>query len=243
MQVVDVLVTKQWLIDRNLARKGLAEGGRRDFLRKTEHLEGPSDVPETAARPFGVEWPAMGEGDADAQLMLRYAAGDARAFDELYAAHRGELWRFIRRSVRDAAAADDVFQDCWSRGIAHRNSYRPEARFATWLYRIAHNCCVDWWRRSGRREAREGSDEEAVIAAADDPSAGPLASALAGEARERLIAALERLPAEQRSAFLLYVEGGLSVTEIAEATGVNPETAKSRLRYAVGRLKQALGEA
>ena len=81
----------------------------------------------------------MGEGDADAQLMLRYAAGDARAFDALYATHRGALWRFIRRSVQDAAATDDVFQECWSRVITHREAYRPEARFATWLYRIAVN--------------------------------------------------------------------------------------------------------
>ncbi len=97
----------------------------------------------------------MGEGDADAQLMLRYAAGDARAFDALYEGHRRALWRFIRRSVPDEAATDDVFQECWSRVIAHRESYRPEARFATWLYRIAHNCCMDHWRRSGRRGARE----------------------------------------------------------------------------------------
>ena len=182
----------------------------------------------------------MGEGDADAQLMLRYAAGDARAFDELYGNHRAAVWRFIRRSVKDAAATDDVFQECWSRVVAYRESYRPEARFATWLFRIAHNCCMDHWRKSGRREARETVDEEAVAIAADESSAGPLAAALAGEARERLVTALGRLPQEQRAAFLLYVEGGLSVTEIAETTGVNAETAKSRLRYAVARLKQAL---
>jgi RNA polymerase sigma-70 factor (ECF subfamily) len=185
----------------------------------------------------------MGEGDADAQLMLRYAAGDARAFDELYRAHRSALWRFIRRSVKDAAATDDVFQECWSRVIAHRENYRPEARFATWLYRIAHNCCMDHWRKSGRREKREQADDEAILAAPDDAAAEPLAAALEGEAAERLAAALERLPQEQRAAFLLYVEGGLSVAEIGEATGVNPETAKSRLRYAAARLKQALGEA
>ncbi len=184
----------------------------------------------------------MGAGDADAQLMLRYAAGDARAFDELYASHRNALWRFIRRSVADAAATDDVFQECWSRVIAHRENYRPEARFATWLYRIAHNCCMDHWRKSGRRGARETTDDEAVAAAADDGSTEPLAAVLEGEAGERLASALGRLPEEQRAAFLLYVEGGLSVAEIAESTGVNPETAKSRLRYAVARLKQALGD-
>ena len=185
----------------------------------------------------------MGEGDADAQLMLRYAAGDARAFDALYESHRNALWRFIRRSLPDAAATDDAFQECWSRVIAHRESYRPEARFATWLYRIAHNCCMDHWRRSGRRAARETTDEDAVLAAPDDPAAEPLAAALEVEAAQRLATALGRLPPEQRVAFLLYVEGGLAVAEIGEATGVNPETAKSRLRYAVARLKQSLGDA
>ena len=185
----------------------------------------------------------MGEGDADAQLMLRYAAGDARAFDALYEGHRRALWRFIRRTVPDAAATDDVFQECWSRVIAHRESYRPEARFATWLYRIAHNCCMDHWRRSSRRGAREKADEDAILAAAGEQSAEPLAAALESEAGERLAAVLRRLPQEQRAAFLLYVEGGLTVPEIGEATGVNPETAKSRLRYAVARLKQALGDA
>ena len=185
----------------------------------------------------------MGGGDADAQLMLRYAAGDARAFDELYANHRSAVWRFIRRSVKDAAATDDVFQECWSRVIAYRESYRPEARFATWLYRIAHNCCMDHWRKSGRRGQSEAADDAAIAAAADDASAEPLAAVLEGEAGARLAAALERLPEEQRAAFLLYVEGGLTVAEIAETTRVNPETAKSRMRYAVARLKQALGDA
>ena len=185
----------------------------------------------------------MGVGDADAQLMLRYAAGDARAFDELYGNHRSGVWRFIRRSVGDAAAADDVFQECWSRVVTHRESYRPEARFATWLYRIAHNCCMDHWRKNGRRGSRETADDEAIAAAADDAGSEPLAAALAGERSERLAQSLERLPQEQRAAFLLYVEGGLTVAEIAESTGVNPETAKSRLRYAAAKLRQSLGDA
>ncbi|MGQ0429512.1 MAG: sigma-70 family RNA polymerase sigma factor, partial [Gammaproteobacteria bacterium] len=158
----------------------------------------------------------------------------------LYANHRAALWRFIRRTVGDDAATDDVFQECWSRVIANRASYRPEARFATWLYRIARNCCMDFWRRSGRRGAREVADDEA-IAAADDPAPGPLQSALAQESGARLAAALAALPEEQKGAFLMYVEGGLSVAEIGEATGVNTETAKSRLRYAVAKLKDMLG--
>ncbi|MBF8292980.1 MAG: hypothetical protein HW392_1807 [Steroidobacteraceae bacterium] len=183
----------------------------------------------------------MEELDADAQLMLRYAAGDARAFEELYERNRAGLWRFIRRLVRDAGATDDVFQECWSRVIGSRERYRPTARFTTWLYRIAHNCCMDHWRKSGRRAAHETTDDDAITAAADAPASGPFAIAVAGEARGRLKLALARLPEEQRVAFLLYVEGGLSVAEIAEQTGTGAETAKSRLRYAVARLKEALG--
>jgi RNA polymerase sigma-70 factor (ECF subfamily) len=102
---------------------------------------------------------------------------------------------------------------------------------------------MDHWRRSGRRGARETTDDEAVLSAPADATDGPLVATLAAEAATRLAAALRALPDEQRAAFLLYVEGGLSVTEIGEATGANPETAKSRLRYAVTRLKQALGDA
>ncbi len=183
----------------------------------------------------------MGELDADAQLMLRYAAGDAHAFDSLYERNRAGLWRFIRRLVGDPAATDDVFQECWSRVIGSRERYQPTARFTTWLYRIAHNCCMDHWRKSGRRGAHETADEDAVAAAADLPAVEPPAIAAADEAGRRLAAALERLPEEQRVAFLLYVEGGLSVAEIAEQTGAGAETAKSRLRYAVARLKETLG--
>jgi len=183
----------------------------------------------------------MGEQDADAQLMLRYAAGDARAFEELYERNRSTLWRFIKRLVGDAAATDDAFQECWSRLIAGRQRYRPTARFRTWLYRIACNCCMDHWRRSGRRTAHETTDDDAIAAAPDPQANDPHEIAVASEKSGRLNAALLRLPEQQRLAFLLYVEGGLSVAEIARETSTGAETAKSRLRYAVMHLKEMLG--
>ncbi|HLG53046.1 MAG TPA: RNA polymerase sigma factor [Steroidobacteraceae bacterium] len=181
------------------------------------------------------------EEQADAQLMLRYAAGDVRAFEELYERNRRPLWRFIKRLAGDAAATDDVFQECWSRVIGGRARYRPTARFRTWLYRIAYNCCMDHWRRSGRRAGHETVDDDAITAAADSESSNPLEIAVASEKSGRLNAALLRLPDEQRLAFLLYVEGGLTVAEIAQETGTGAETAKSRLRYAVTHLKEMLG--
>ncbi|MBM5810827.1 MAG: RNA polymerase sigma factor [Gammaproteobacteria bacterium] len=185
----------------------------------------------------------MRERDADADLMLRYAAGDERAFERLYERHRRGLWRYVLRLLRNPAVADDVFQECWSRVIASRTRYRPEARFATWLWRIAHNCCMDYFRSDRRRTGRETSDEDALTVASDDPAAGPEEMAAGEQAGERLTQALGELPEAQRAVFLLYVEGGLSVSEIGELTGVGAETAKSRLRYAVARLQEALGAA
>jgi RNA polymerase sigma-70 factor (ECF subfamily) len=177
----------------------------------------------------------------DGELMLRYGAGDAAAFEALYSRHRAPLWRFVLGNLRDETVAADVFQDIWVRVIAHRTRYAATARFTTWLYRIAHNCCVDHWRRLGRSTRREHpGGEEALSGLADCAGKTPEEHAEGAERAAALQAALRELPDAQRSAFLLYVEGGLSLADIAAATGVGVETAKSRLRYAAARLRSAL---
>jgi RNA polymerase sigma factor (sigma-70 family) len=183
------------------------------------------------------------ESPDDGMLMLRYAAGDADAFRELYSRHRAPLWRFVMRNLRDAAATADVFQEIWTRVIAHRENYVRTAKFTTWLYHIAHNCCVDHWRRTGRAARREHpASEQALARLSDDTAPTPVEDAEGAERAAALLAALQQLPAEQRAAFLMYVEGGLGLAEIAVATDVGLETAKSRLRYAVARLRSVLGE-
>jgi len=177
----------------------------------------------------------------DGKLMLQYGAGNAAAFEELYSRHRAPLWRFVLRNLQDEAATADVFQEIWARVIAHRERYTPTARFTTWLYRIAHNCCVDHWRRVGRSTRREHPAGEEVLAGlADDGAPAPDEDAENEEQAAALQAALRELPEAQRAAFLLYVEGGLGLVDIAAATGVGVETAKSRLRYAAARLRDAL---
>jgi RNA polymerase sigma-70 factor (ECF subfamily) len=177
----------------------------------------------------------------DARLMLRYGAGDATAFEELYSRHRAPLWRFVLRNLHDEAATADVFQDIWTRVIAHRERYTATAKFTTWLYRIAHNCCVDHWRRSGRAARREHpAGDDVLVSMADHDAPTPDEDAQSDERAAMLLAALRVLPEEQRTAFLMYVEGGLALPEIAAATGVGVETAKSRLRYAVARLRGAV---
>ena len=174
------------------------------------------------------------EGAPDEALMLAYQAGNAGAFETLYRRHRTRLYRFVLRAVKTRAVAEELFQEIWMRVIEARSRYTPQARFTTWLYTIAHNHLVDHWRKRGLTlVALEGEELPA-----SEPN--PADQVQAHESLARFLAALEALPALQREAFLLHEEGGLSVAEIAAATGANEEAAKSRLRYAISKLKAAL---
>ena len=178
---------------------------------------------------------------ADEELMLRYRSGDTSAFEELYARHRGGLFRYILRQVGFRAAADEVFQEVWMRIIAARARYRVEARFATFLYRVAHNCVMDHFRRKPALHLISFEDEQEQVLQAPAPaSEQPERILQRRQSAQTLLRALALLPDEQRNAFLLHEEGGLSLAEIADVTGVGKETAKSRLRYALSRLRAEL---
>jgi len=178
----------------------------------------------------------MGAGDE--QLMLAYRGGDAAAFEELYRRHKGGLFRFVTRSVRDRAVAEELYQEIWMRAIEARGRYEAQAKFTTWLYTIAHNRLVDHWRKKGLQLV--SLDTESEISG--DPGFEPLKVLEAKQGVERFVRALEALPPAQREAFLLHHEAEMSVAEIARATGANEEAAKSRLRYAIAKLKEALGD-
>jgi RNA polymerase sigma-70 factor (ECF subfamily) len=180
---------------------------------------------------------------SDEELMLAYAAGDAAAFDLLYARHKGGVYRYLLRHCRQAAIADELFQDVWSNVIRTRSSYAPTAKFTTWLYRLAHNRWIDQLRADVHLTLVSVDDETHGEVMAAIPAARadePQSRAENRELGERLRAAVAALPSLQRDAFLLQHEGGLSLAEIAELTGAGVETVKSRLRYAIGKLKREL---
>jgi RNA polymerase sigma-70 factor (ECF subfamily) len=178
----------------------------------------------------------------DEQLMLSYAAGDASAFETLYGKHKGGLYRFVLRSVKARAEADELFQDVWMRVIEARGRYAVQAKFATWLYTIAHNRLVDHWRAKGLTLVSLDDEESSVPEPVAGPDSNPLRNVEARQALDRLAAAIAALPLAQREAFLLHQEGGLTAAEIAAATGTNEEAAKSRLRYAMNKLREAIGD-
>jgi RNA polymerase sigma factor (sigma-70 family) len=191
----------------------------------------------------------------DDTLITAWRGGDARAFERLYARHEAALYRFIRRLLGTALAAqaDEVFQDTWMRVLQARDRWAPQgATFRTWLFTLAHHRAVDLLRRSGREISVDAfADEDGApweppgdaawqhwpahaAAPADD-------AAFWRRAGERLLGCLDQLPVAQRSAFLLHHEDGLALDEVARALEVGFETAKTRLRYAMSKLRTCMG--
>jgi len=196
------------------------------------------------------------DAPTDDALMAAYAGGSAAAFEQLYARHQAGLYRFVRRLLGHAlnAQTDEVFQDTWLRVVQARARWQPQgASFRTWLYTLAHHRVIDMLRRSGREvslDAHAGDDGAPwePDAAAWQHWPAPASAAPHGEelafwrrAGEQLLACLEQLPLPQRSAFLLHHDDGLALDEVAHALEVGFETAKTRLRYAMSKLRTCMG--
>ena len=177
--------------------------------------------------------------------MQSYAAGQAAAFEQLYGRHRLRMWRYCYRNTGDGALADDLAQDLWFAVVDNAARYEVRSKFTTWLFTMAHHRLVDHWRRQRHGISLSADTEESMrladslFAASGFEPDHQLDRQLMAQA---LLAALAQLPTEQRECFLLQVEADMTVAEIAQATGVAEETAKSRLRYARAKLRAALEE-
>jgi RNA polymerase sigma-70 factor, ECF subfamily len=187
----------------------------------------------------------------DEALMAAYRRGDVNAFSALVARHEKPLWNFIRRFVNDGAAAEDLLQEALLRVVRGAAEWQPSAKFSTWLYTIARNLCTDHARRMSHRKAASLD----VSAAPDGDGSGPrridrvVGADRGGEAAlhdrqvaARIEAAVAALPPEQREVFLMREVMDMPFAEIAAAVGASEPTVKSRMRYALGRLRQALEE-
>ena len=176
----------------------------------------------------------------DDVLMLAWTGGDAAAFALLYGRHRVSLYRFLLRQTRDQSLADEFFQDVWQRVIAARTGWTPDAAFSTWLFRIAHNRLNDHWRALKHRPPTPADADERT-ASVPDPTT-PERELSDFEQRRTLQRAIAELPEEQREVVLLRLEQELSLDEIGTITGAGRETVKSRLRYAMEKLRKRLNE-
>lgn len=168
--------------------------------------------------------------------MMSYCNGNAVAFDVLYSRHKAPVYRYMLRQC-GKEYADELFQELWIKLVNARDKYQVQSSFKTWLYTLAHNHIVDHFRRINVRPVGHSESLQ------DDPidtRHTPEQLAQLNEQQQRLIQSINNLPADQRDTLLLQQEAGLSYEQIAEATGVNTETVKSRLRYAIQKIKADL---
>jgi RNA polymerase sigma-70 factor (ECF subfamily) len=192
------------------------------------------------------------QGDAsDETLMVRYQRGDRDAFTLLVRRHHRPLYNFVLRQLQKPSVAEEITQEVFLRVVQSASEYKHEARFCTWAYAIARNLCVDQLRKAAHRRHPSldqplgpGDDARPLADVVPDP-------ALRGDAergtaalqmRATLIEAIETLPEDQREVYLLREVANLSFKEIAEVTGVAENTAKSRMRYALERLRTRLAD-
>ncbi|HEY3814748.1 MAG TPA: sigma-70 family RNA polymerase sigma factor [Caulobacteraceae bacterium] len=179
----------------------------------------------------------------DAELLSAHGAGDPHAFAQLYDRYDRPCFQFVRRMLgaAHAAAADDLHQETWISVARNASAFDArKASFPAWLYTIARNKVWDHFRRQ-KVTVLASHDEDAAMRV-PDPDPTPLDRVQSRELADKLVAAVDALPLEQRGAFVMFALSGLSLEEIALATGVGVETAKSRLRYARATLRRALAD-
>jgi RNA polymerase sigma-70 factor (ECF subfamily) len=186
----------------------------------------------------------MSNPQSDEALMLSYGGGDLLAFEELYRRHSHGLYRFIAWRCPRRDWVDEIVQDAWANLHAARESYRPQAAFRTYLYQIARNRMIDLLRlkeAQATNDTIEIDDESAIDRLPEEHDASSPQADLEKKQQIALLhAAIRALPAEQKEALVLQQFNGMSLEEIAAVTAVPAETVKSRLRYAMQKLRTHL---
>jgi RNA polymerase sigma-70 factor (ECF subfamily) len=169
----------------------------------------------------------------DQEVMMRVRAGDVEELSILFERHHGRLYGYCLGLLGSREGARDVVQEVFFRVLKYRQSYRPDAPFSPWLYRLARNACIDQLRKRSHEVSAEPELERA------DPSPLPPEHLERAEELSRLRAALDRLPAEKRELLLLARSGALSYEQIAGTLGCTVGALKVRVHRALQLLREA----
>lgn len=186
----------------------------------------------------------MLQDEADEALMMRYQEGEVRAFEVLLHRHRKPLYNFVIRYISSREAAEDLVQEVFLRVLKGAQKYQQKAKFTTWLYTIARNLCIDYSRRQKHRKvasldqptssASESGTLMEVIPSGTATSDREIYNAQLAQAMHR---AVRSLPGDQREVFLMREFLNLSFKEIGQIIGISENTVKSRMRYALSKLR------
>lgn len=182
--------------------------------------------------------------------MEKYCEGDARAFEVLFKRHSSALFNFILRHVGDRTRAEELLQESYLRVIRGQKGFRGQSKFVTWLYTIGRNQCIDHLRRMKHRKTQSldqalfGEEEQGQKLMDRVPDNAPAVDrrVMNKQLRLRMEQAVSDLPDEQREVFLLREVSNLSFREIADIVDCPENTVKSRMRYALERLRIKLKE-
>jgi RNA polymerase sigma-70 factor (ECF subfamily) len=188
----------------------------------------------------------------DAELITRFNDGDAKAFEVLLGRYQRPIYNFIFRSVRHKDHADELLQEVFLRVIQRSKDFKGQSKFSTWLYTIARNLCIDHSRKmsfrrhksldSPMRSSKSGDEGPSLLDRTAGKEQGADRELIAARVTREVAQAVEALPEEQREVFLMRQLQGMPFKDIADIVGVPENTVKSRMRYALERLQEALAE-
>lgn len=179
---------------------------------------------------------------SDEILMRDYVSGDIQAFEILYGKYKGQLYRYFFRQTNSKEIAQELFQDVWIKIINARSNYEPTAKFSTFIYRVAHNHLIDYFRKSNNDALQKTDTSKSLDTYCGQPCNNPEKTNQDRQNATMIIEQIEKLPEEQREAIVLKLGSDMSTKEIATITGVSAEAAKSRIRYAMSKIKRILGD-
>ena len=184
----------------------------------------------------------MREIDPDARLMVAFGGGDMAAFDKLFERWKGPLLRYLDRIVHDAATAEELVQEAFLRVHGARDRYVADAKFSTWLYRIATNLAFNELRRPNRRYPHASTDAPEGPTELRMPQPGPDEIAHARLVGEMVDVELAHLPDRQRVALWLCAVEGLSYREIAGVLETSEKSVKALVHRARAKLAERMSE-
>jgi len=190
----------------------------------------------------------MANSVSDEQLIQWYHKGNTEAFEQLYSRYKNAIYHYFYRQVASKGIADELHQDVWLNIIKSSSSFTGQSSFKTWLYKIAHNKLVDHYRRESKQPlyliqgSLQDSEPESERESANVPDSDPGTLLQEQQLSLALLDGISSLPEEQKEVFLLHEKSGLTLQEIATITDNSFESTKSRLRYAVKKLRQYMAQ-